>query len=139
MENLSHPTAEPSIAVLLSGIVNGAKNLLEQEVMMFKLEARDELHKAKSAAVTLGIGIGIVTAGGMLLSVMLVQVLTVSTELPLWGCYGLVGSGLVLLGSVLLTVGKHKIERLDVVPRQTLETMKETAQWFTEQTIFHKT
>lgn len=138
MENLSRPTAEPSVAVLLSGIVNDAKNLLKQEVTMFKLEARDELHKAKSAAVTLGIGIGIVTAGGMLLSVMLVQVLAVSTELSLWGCYGLVGSGLVILGSVLLAVGKHKVERLNVVPQQTLETMKETAQWFTERTTFHK-
>jgi Putative Actinobacterial Holin-X, holin superfamily III len=69
---------------------------------------------------------------------MLVQVLAVFMELPLWGCYGIVGSGLVILGSVLLAVGKHKVERLDVVPQQTLETMKETAQWFTEQTTFHK-
>ena len=64
MENLSRPTAEPSVAVLLRGIVNDAKELLEQEVTMLKLEARDELRKAKSTAIALGIGIGIVAAGG---------------------------------------------------------------------------
>ena len=134
MENLSHPTAEPSVAVLLRGIVTDAKELLEQEVTMLKLEARDELRKAKSTAIALGIGIGIVAAGGILLSVMLVQVLAVFTELPLWECYGIVGSGLVVLGAVLLAVGKHKAEKLNVVPQQTLETMKENGQWLTEKT-----
>ena len=37
---------------------------------------------------------------------MLVQVLAVFTELPLWECYGIVGSGLVVLGGVWLAVGK---------------------------------
>src|ERR1043166_8967907 len=105
MENVSHHTAEPSVAVLLRGLVNDAKELLGQEVTMLKLEARDELGKATSIAITLGIGIGIVAAGGILLSVMLVQVLAVFTEIPLWGCYGVVGSGLVVLGGVWLARG----------------------------------
>ena len=138
MENVSHHTAEPSVAVLLRGIVNDAKELLAQEMAMLKLEARDELGKAKRAALALGIGIGLVAAGGMLLSVMLVQVLAMCTELPLWGCYGIVGSGLVVLGAVLLAVGKHKAEKLNVVPQQTLETMKENGQWLTEQTTSNR-
>jgi hypothetical protein len=138
MENLSHHTAEPSVAVLLGGIVNDAKELLEQEVAMLKLEARDELRKAKSAAIALGIGIGVVTVGGMLLMLMLVHGLVAFTEIPLWECYGFVGSGLVILGTVLLIVGKHKAEKLDVVPQQTLETMKETAQWLTKQTTSNR-
>jgi len=64
MDNESPHTAEPSVAVLLRGIVNDARELLAQEMAMLKLEARDELGKAKSAALALGIGIGIVAAGG---------------------------------------------------------------------------
>ena len=56
---------------------------------------------------------------------MLVHVLVAFAEIPLWECHGLVGSGLVVLGAVMLAVGKHKAEKLDVVPQQTLETMKE--------------
>jgi hypothetical protein len=138
MENLSHHTTEPSVAVLLGGIVNDAKELLEQEVAMLKLEARDELRKSKSAAIALGIGIGIVAAGGMLLSVMLIQVLAAFMEIPLWGCYGIVGSSLVVLGGVWLAVGKSTAADLAVAPRPTVKTRKENGQWLTEQTTSNR-
>ena len=138
MENESHHTAEPSVAVLLRGIVNDAKELLAQEMAMLKLEARDELGKAKSAALALGIGIGLVAAGGMLLSVMLVQVLALFTEIPLWGCYGIVGSGLVVLGGVWLAVGKSTAADLAVAPRPMMNTRKENGQWPTEQTTSNR-
>ena len=138
MENLSHHTPEPSVAVLLGGIVNDARDLLEQEVAMLKLEARGELRKAKSAAIALGIGIGLVAAGGMLLSVMLAQVLAVFTEIPLWGCYGIVGSGLVILGGVWLAVGKSTAADFTGTPRLTVKTRKENGQWLTEQTTSNR-
>src|SRR5437870_2074343 len=106
MDNGSHHSSEPSLTALLGGIINDAKDLLVQEVALTKLEVQDELRKAKTAAIALGIGIGVVAAGGMLLMLMLVQMLAAFTEMPLWGCYGLVGSGLVVLGAVLLAAGK---------------------------------
>jgi len=139
MNNESQHTAEPSMAVLLGGIVNDAKELLVQEVALTKLEVRDELRRAKSAAIPLGIAIGIVAAGGVLLSVMLVQVLAVFTEIPLWGCYGIVGSGLVVLGGVVLAVGKLPAEELDVASQPTVKTRKENAQWLTQQTTSDRT
>jgi len=139
MDNTSHHTAEPSLAVLLGGIVNDAKELLVQEVALTKLEVRDELRRAKSAAIPLGIAIGIVAAGGMLLSVMLVHVLAMFTEIPLWGCYGIVGSGLVVLGGVVLAVGKLPTEELDVASQPTVKTRKENAQWLTQQTTSDRT
>jgi hypothetical protein len=139
MENLSQPTAEPSLTVLLGGIVNDAKELLMQEVALTKLKVQDEVRKAKTAAISLGIGLGIVAVGGTLLSVMLVQVLAVFMELPLWGCYGLVGSGLVVLGGMVLTVGKTTAEALDGVPQPTVETRKENGQWRTAQTTSDRT
>jgi hypothetical protein len=139
MNNESQHTAEPSLAALLGGIVNDAKDLLVQEVALTKLEVRDELRKAKTAALTLGIGIGVAAVGGTLLSVMLVHVLAVCTEIPFWGCYGIVGSGLVVLGGVVLAVGKTTTEELDGVPQQTGETRKESAQWLTQPTTSDRT
>ena len=57
---------------------------------------------------------------------------------PLWGCYGIVGSVLVVLGGVLLATGKTKAEDLDVVPERTVERIKESAQWLTKQTTSDK-
>jgi hypothetical protein len=132
MDTRSPQPAAPSLAALLGGIMKDAKNLLLQELMLAKLEGQDELRHIKTAALLLGIGIGVSTVGGMLLSMMLVHVLAAYTDVPLWGCYGIVGSVLAVLGGVLLAAGTHKAEDIDVLP-QTVETMKENAQWLTEQ------
>src|SRR6266511_2694153 len=98
MANASHPPSEPSLAVLLGGIVNDAKDLLVQQFTMAKLEVQDELRKTKAVALSLSIGLGILAMGGILLVLMLVHLLAVSTHIPLWGCYGIVGGILVVLG-----------------------------------------
>jgi tetrahydromethanopterin S-methyltransferase subunit C len=132
MDTRSPQPAAPSLVALLGGIMKDAKNLLLQELMLAKLEGQDELRHIKTAALLLGIGIGVSTVGGMLLSMMLVHVLAAYTDVPLWGCYGIVGSVVAVLGGVLLAAGTHKVEEIDVLP-QTVETMKENAQWLTEQ------
>ena len=69
---------------------------------------------------------------------MLVQMLAAFTVVPLWGCYGIVGRALFVLGGALLAVGKTKVKELDVVPQQTVERIKESAQWLTKQTTSDK-
>ena len=132
MDNRSPRPAAPSLAALLGGIMKDAKDLLVQELTLAKLEGHDEVRQIKTAALSLGIGVGVAAVGGILLSVMLVHMLAAYTDIPLWGCYGIVGSVFGVLGWVLLASGKHKIEEIDVMP-QTVETMKETAQWLREQ------
>jgi len=138
MDNGSQPRSEPSFVSLLGGIANDAKDLLLQEVALTRLEVQYELRKAKTAAIAWGIGIGTIAMGGILLMLMLVHVLAAWTLVPLWGCYGIVGSALALLGGVVLAVGKTKAEELDVVPEGTVERIKESAQWLTKQTASDK-
>ncbi|MDP2665545.1 MAG: phage holin family protein [bacterium] len=138
MENGSQHLSAPSFLSLLGGIANDATELLLREVALTKLELQYELRKAKTAAIALGIGIGTIATGGILLTLMLVHVLAVSTVVPLWGCYGIVGSALVVLGAVLLVAGKTKAKELDVVPQPTVERIKESAQWLTKQTTSDK-
>jgi len=132
MDNRSPRPVAPSLAALLGGIMKDAKDLLVQELTLAKLEGHDEVRQIKTAALSLGIGVGVAAVGGILLSVMLVHMLAAYTDIPLWGCYGIVGSVFGVLGWVLLASGKHKIEEIDVMP-QTVETMKENAQWLREQ------
>ena len=133
MPNASHPSAEPSLAALIAGIINDARDLLLQEFTMAKLEVQDELRKTKAAVISLGIGIGIAAVGGLLLLLMLVHLLHALTPIPLWGCYGIVGGVLVLAGLLVLYSGKKAVEEIEVVP-ETVETLKENAKWIREQT-----
>src|SRR3990172_13416368 len=132
MDNGSQLSA-PSFVSLLGGIANDAAELLLREVALTKLEMREERRKAKTAAIALGIGIGTIAMGGILLMLMLVHVLAALTVVPLWGCYGIVGSTLVVLGGVLLAASKTKAEELDGVPQRTVQRIKESAQWLTKQ------
>jgi hypothetical protein len=129
-------TPEPSMASLAGGIVHDAQALIQQELALAKREVTEELIKAKEAAISLGIGIGIAALGGVLLVFMLVYLLhaAASEHLPLWGCYGLVGAALVILGGSLFAFGKKRAGAVHLLPEQTLATMKDNVAWIKNQT-----
>jgi hypothetical protein len=138
MDRGSEHQSALSLGPLLGGIANDAKDLFLQEVALTKLEVRNELNKAKTAAIGLSIGSGIIAAGGVLLMLMVVHLLDALTVVPLWGCYGVVGGVLVGLGGLLLATGKTQAEELQAVPQCSAERIKESAQWLTKQTTSAK-
>lgn len=130
---------EPTLAQLVTDLVHDAKDLLRHEVALAKCEIRAELHKTKVALVALGVGIGIVSVGGLLLIAMFVHLLHTRTGLPLWACYGMVGCLLAIVGIVMINSGKRIISRVAVVPSQTIGTMKENVRWIKGKSLSNKT
>ncbi|HEX5543933.1 MAG TPA: phage holin family protein, partial [Nitrospira sp.] len=59
--------------------------------------------------------------------------------LPLWACYGLIGVMLLVIGVVLLNRAKQALQNFNLMPRRTLRSMKEDAQWIKEQISLNKT
>ena len=116
-----------------------AKELLRHELAVARYEISEELHKAKVALVSVGAGIGIVSVGALLLIAMFVHLLHTRTGLPLWSCYGMVGCLLAIVGIVMINSGKRIISRVDVVPPQTIGTMKENVRWIKEKSLSNKT
>lgn len=131
--------SEPTLAQLVSELVSDAKQLLRQEVALAKHEIQEEVRKTKIAVVSLGTGIAIAALGGLLLIIMLVHLLNALTDLPLWACYGIVGGMCALVGVVLLYTGKKQMARIDMVPQQTVETMRENVRWIKEKAISDRT
>ena len=127
MERVTPRRIGPSFVSLIGGIANDAKDLLLREVALTKLEVQYELRKAKSKAIALGIGLGVSTLGGICLVLTLVHLLSSLTSLPLWACYGMVGSPLVVVGAVLLMAAKTKADELDAVPLRSIKRIKESA------------
>jgi uncharacterized membrane protein len=130
---------EPTLAQLVSDLVSDAKQLMRQELALAKHEIHEEVRKTKVALVSLGAGISIVAIGGLLLIVMLVHLLNALTGLPLWACYGIVGGVCAIVGVVLLYRGKQQMSQIDMVPQQTVETMKENVRWIKGKAISEKT
>jgi Putative Actinobacterial Holin-X, holin superfamily III len=132
-------SAEPTLAQLVGDLVRDVKELLHHELALAKYEISAELHQTKVALVSLGVGIGIVSVGGLLLIAMFVHLLHTSTGLPLWTCYGMVGCLLALVGIVMINRGKRVISRVDVVPQQTIGTLKENVRWIKAKSLSNKT
>ena len=129
----------PSLAALLDGLWQDLKTLAAQEVRLATHEVRQELGKAKSAAVSLAIGIGLVAVGGLLLILMFVHLLQALTDLPLWACYAIVGGAIAGTGAWLVFKAKTTVEGIHVVPIRTLHTMKENVSWIKEEVTSTRT
>lgn len=138
MAQESSPRSEMSIATLIGGIVNDAKDLLINEFTIAKLEIQQEMRKTKSAALAFAVGAGVVGIGGLFLLLMCVHGLVVLLDIPLWGSYGLVGGLLFIIGAILLMRGKQTAEQIDVIPPKTASTLRDNAQWIKEQTTSNR-
>lgn len=132
-------TSGNGIIGLLGGIIGDVRSLFRQELQLMRDEFISEIAKIRQAAVAMGMGIGLLAIGGIFALVMLVQVLNEFLHLPLWACYGLVGIILLAIGVSLLVKAKQSLESFHLMPRRTLHTMKEDAQWIKEQISLNKT
>ncbi|HJU03613.1 MAG TPA: phage holin family protein [Nitrospiraceae bacterium] len=123
-----------SFAALVEGLIQDIKHLIAQEIQLAKHEVQQELGKARTAAISIGAGLGAAILGGLLLIFMLVHLLHALTGLPLWACYGIVGGVCVAAGVFLILKGKNTAADIHVVPPKTVQTIKENATWIKDQT-----
>ena len=122
---------EPSIGDLFSDLAAETGTLVRQEVALAKVEL------TKNAA-TAGKNVGYLMVGGAigyaaLLLVLTSAVIILANFIPLWTSaliLGLVvGSGSFFIISSALT----ELKKADLTPRETVESIKEDAQWLKNQ------
>jgi hypothetical protein len=127
---------KPSISSLISGILQDVSTLINKEFVAARLEVAEELQKAKSAALLIGLAAGALTIGTILLCFMLVHLLNTLTRLDLWICYAIVGGTLAIIGVIVLFAAKRRASQTRIVPARTVENTKEDARWITSRVKF---
>jgi len=119
--------AETSIGELIGNISNDLSQMFRQEVELAKAELKQEAGKAGKAAGMLG-GAGF---AGYLAVVLL-------SFAAVFGLANVMDAGWAALiiavlwgvvGAVLYLSGRKQLKTVDPVPRRTVETIKEDAQW----------
>jgi uncharacterized membrane protein YqjE len=133
MNDRISPADQPSLTSLVSGIVNDVQQLVRQEINLARTEVKQEWEKAKTAAGALMAGMVLLGVGGVLLCFMLVYLIH-SFNVDLWICFLIVGGLLALTGAVLAGIGYSQASRVNVIPPQTAQTLKENVQWIKNQT-----
>jgi len=126
-------TTDSSVADLISGLVTDAQQLVRREIDLAKHEVSVEVDKVKQGAVALGAGAGLAIIGTLLLAHMLVYLVQTLTGLSLWVSYLIVGAIFAVGGGILLMQGIKRMQNVDPMPRETIESVKEDIQWIKEQ------
>jgi hypothetical protein len=115
----------PRLSNLAGGVVSDFEELIGQHFDMIRAEVKQELRQVSNAVGSLTAGAGATAAGGILGTLAAVHLLQKLTGLPLWACYALVGGGLGLLGGGLVARGVKQVSDVDLLPRETFQTVKE--------------
>jgi len=119
--------AETSIGELIGDISNDLSQLFRQEIELAKAEIKQEATKAGKAAGMLG-GAGF---AGYLAVVLLSFALVFGLANVMdagWAAL-IVAVIWAVIGAVLYATGRKRLKTVDPVPRRTVDTLKEDAQW----------
>ncbi len=118
---------EPSLQELWSDMTREASVLLRKEVELAKLETKEQVTQAAKA----GVGFSVAGVAGF----MALQLLSfaaawgLAAVLPTGVAFLIVGIVFAVVAAVLLSKARAQASEVNLVPQQTVETLKEDVQW----------
>jgi hypothetical protein len=118
---------ERSLGELFADLLGEIRTLVRQEMELARAEMSQKAAVAGRSVAYIAAGAVVAYAG--LLAIVAAIVLGVSRIIPLgWSAF-LVGVVVALIGGFLAMKGINNFRRLEVVPQQTIETLKEDKEW----------
>jgi uncharacterized membrane protein YqjE len=123
---------ERSISDVLQDIIRNVQEIVRSEVRLAKTEIREEVGRAKVAALLLGGGA--VTAIFAILFFLLMIVYALALVMPSWAAALIVAALLAIGASVMLAGGLNRFKQIHTLPERTVETIKENVEWAKQQT-----
>src|SRR5437868_2629597 len=129
-----HPEtgADPGLSTLLTGIFHDIQELLKQQMRLVKAEVSSDVKKTAEAAISMVVGAAVALGGLGMLCFMLVYILHELVHLSLWGSFGLVGLGMLLIGAGLTLYGRNKFRSFNPLPDESLAALRENLEWTTK-------
>lgn len=125
-------SSDRSLGELFSELTKETTDLVRKEVALAKTELS---HKAAHVGKDVGfLAGGALVAYAGFLTLIAAVVLGLGNAIPLWLSALIVGAVVIAVGGALVYMGMNQLKRLDLAPKQTLETIKEDAQWAKQQT-----
>jgi hypothetical protein len=123
---------ERSLGELFADLARETSTLVRQEVELARTEMTQKATQVARDGGTIGIGGAIAYAG--FLAVVAALILGLGLFLPLWLSALIVGLVVAGIGYAVLQSGLSALKRANLAPRETIETLKEDAEWAKDQT-----
>jgi hypothetical protein len=122
---------ERSLGDLFSDLANDTGTLIRQEVALAQVELTKK-------ATDVGKNVGYLVVGGAVayaavLAVMAAVIIGLSHFIPAWASALIVGAVVGIAAYILISSALAALKRTNLAPRETVETLKEDAQWLKNQ------
>lgn len=123
---------DKSLGELFSELASETSTLVRQEVQLAKTEIMGHVTAGVEGAAFLVVAGSFAFVGFQAL--VAAAILALSLILAPWLAALLVGLALLIIGGIMVPIALSRLKKLGQPPRQTIESLKEDAQWMKEQT-----
>lgn len=120
-----------TLGELFNELSEDFSHLIRQEVELARTETTEKLNQAKQSAIFL-IAAGLVGYAGFLLVLIALANLLNTAIGVYWISSLIVGAVVLVVAFILYVAGRSGLRNMSVVPEQTIETLKNDAQWAKE-------
>ena len=121
-----------SLGELFAELAREMSRLVQQEIALAKTEMTQKATRVGINVAFLLMGAAIAYAG--LLAIIAAIIIALGTYvMPMWAAALVVGLVIAGIAAALVMKGLNALKSEDLAPRQTIETLKEDAQWAKEQ------
>lgn len=122
---------ERSIGDLFSELAAETSTLVRQEVALAQTELTEK-------AISVGKNVGFLVVGGAvayaaLLALLAALIIGLAYLIPAWAAALIVGAIVGIVAFLLISWALKALKKTELAPRQTVETLKEDAQWLKNQ------
>jgi len=131
---MSMPVPERSVSELFSDLSQQLSTLFRQEALLARTEITQRVQAFAKDAVVIGIGAALGLSALMAATAAIVLLL-VQLNLAPWLAAVVTAALLAIVAGVLIQARLSAMRRRTVVPVETVESIKETAQWIKKETV----
>jgi alpha-D-ribose 1-methylphosphonate 5-triphosphate synthase subunit PhnH len=131
---MSMPVPERSVAELFTDLSQQLSTLFRQEALLARTEITQRLQAFAKDAVVIGVGAALGLAALMAATAAIVLLL-VQLNITPWIAATLTAVLLAIVAGVLVQARLSAMRKRTVAPVETVESIKETAQWIKKETV----
>lgn len=128
-----------SIGSLLHGIFTDLRVLVREEIALARAELREQVGRARAAAISLGLAAAALAIGAVFLLIAIATAIADLLGWPVWAGFLALAVLLGFLGFAAMLFGRTQLRRVHAVPTETVSTLKENAEWIAKRRVIGST
>jgi len=117
-----------TIPMLIREVVSDARQLIHEEILLARAEAREQAAEAKTLGLIAGVAVLCTLTGIILVAAAIGVALADVLDWPLWAGIGLVAVLFCAGGYVFYSIGRARVATLQIMPK-TRASLQENIDW----------